>query len=102
VKRHKSLTSSGTRVWTVKQPVAVSADVASEVTQTERWASRHVEYQLPVDAGQYELTLWFAETNRNFQVKGKRTIRITANETELAGKLDVFSEAGADTPWAFR
>ena len=61
-----------------------------------------MKYDIPVESGQYELTLWFAETNNGFQAKGKRTIKIVANGEELVQKLDVFAEAGANMAWAFR
>ena len=99
---HADLTSSGTAVFTVPNPISGSGEL-KEICQTERWANRQVSYRFEVEPGRYEVVLVFAETNPSFFSKNKRPFDIVINEEKLAEKIDVFSEAGGSmTPWKFR
>ena len=82
-KGHANLKSIGTRVWTVPEAVKKTGPYL-DVYQTERWAHRHMHYTFKLDPGRYEVLLLFAETNRGFFVKGKRTFDIVLGDDVVA------------------
>ena len=101
-KGHANLSSSATRVWTVKETVKKTGPY-KDVYQTERWARRQVRYTFKLDPGRYEVLLLFAETNRGFFGKGKRTFDIVLGDEVVAAKADVFAASGGPmTGWEFR
>ncbi len=100
-KGHANLKSSATRVWTVPGAVKKTGPYQN-VYQTERWAQRQVRYTFKLDPGRYEVLLLFAETNRGFFAKGKRTFDIVLGDEVVAAKADVFAASGPMTGWEFR
>jgi hypothetical protein len=93
-----ALKSGGTHPWVVRRN-----DSAKDVDATERWARTGIRYSFDVDPGRYEVVLLFSETNRSYQIKGKRLFNVVVNDQKLAEKVDVFTESGgASTTWQFR
>lgn len=67
--------------------------------RSERWSYRTIRYQFDVDPGKYLVTLHFAETNRGFSAKGKRTFDIYLNSEKKHTTVDVFDKVGASTAY---
>jgi hypothetical protein len=69
--------------------------------QSERWndaASGNLKYTFPVRAGEYRINLHFAEIYDVAFAPGIRVFDVKVNETVVAADLDVFAQAGANTP----
>ncbi|MEE3220561.1 MAG: malectin domain-containing carbohydrate-binding protein, partial [Planctomycetota bacterium] len=50
--------------------------------------------------GAYEVTVHFAETNRTYAVKGKRTFDVIMGGDKIREAVDVFGESGGpNTAW---
>ena len=92
--------SSGTGIWTSGQPVKKAGSLQA-IYQTERWASRSMQYAFDVKPGRYQIVLHFAETNRNFAAEGKRVFSIYLNDEKIAGPIDVFARVGFNTAFRF-
>ena len=100
-KSHLYLTSSGTRTFTLKEPAPGTGDM-QQMHQDERWANQYVEYTVPVEPGAYDVVLHFAETNKSFQVIGKRQFNIIINNLTVAEKFDIFKAANGPGPHPYR
>ena len=92
--------SSGTGIWTSGQSVKKAGSLQA-IYQTERWASRSMQYAFDVKPGRYQIVLHFAETNRNFAAEGKRVFSIYLNDEKIAGPIDVFARVGFNTAFRF-
>lgn len=69
--------------------------------ETERWNdpnAGNLKYVFPVRAGEYKIYLHFAEIWDGAWAVGKRVFDVHINGTAVAQDLDVFAQAGANTP----
>jgi RHS repeat-associated protein len=87
--------SGGAHVAAVKvtsdAPAVISNTSDTALYQTARQGD--FVYQLPLDDGNYSVTLYFAETT--FEEAGKRTFNVTFNGAVVLSDYDIFSQAGS-------
>ncbi len=98
--------TAGGITWVTDRPYAqgnilrtvnpVTAASVSEIYQTERWAD-DLSYAIPVENGEYELTLHFAEIYSRYQGANQRVFSIQLEGGEVVSSLDVFAESGGFT-----
>lgn len=72
-------------------------DVAGTLTPAlfRTWREGEFRYRIPLKAGTYELTLWFAEPVLRAGADNVRTFRIWINGLVAAEEFDIMTEAGA-------
>ena len=69
--------------------------------QSERWndaVGGNLKYTFPVMTGNYKVVLHFAEIWNGAFTVGQRVFDVQINGTAVVQDLDVFAQAGADTP----
>lgn len=77
------------------------ADARLEVAGTltpdlfRTWREGEFRYRIPLKAGTYELTLWFAEPVLHSGADNVRTFRIWINGEPTGAEFDIITEAGA-------
>ncbi len=59
------------------------------------WREGEFRYRIPLKAGTYELTLWFAEPSLRSGADNVRTFRIWINGAAAVEEFDIMTEAGA-------
>lgn len=72
-------------------------DVAGTLTPAlfRTWREGEFRYRIPLKAGTYELTLWFAEPVLRSGADNVRTFRIWINGVAAVEEFDIMTEAGA-------
>lgn len=72
-------------------------DVAGTLTPAlfRTWREGEFRYRIPLKAGTYELTLWFAEPVLRSGADNVRTFRIWINGLPAVEEFDIMTEAGA-------
>ncbi len=70
---------------------AISATATPKLYQSGRW-DKVLAYELPVNDGQYDVTLSLAETY--WKESGKRIVDIYIEDTKVASNFDIFAAAG--------
>jgi sialate O-acetylesterase len=90
----------GTSNWTAKTSIAGAPTDLQPLYTTERWSYQTIRYRFELKPGPYAVVLHFAETNRTYAVKGKRTFDISMAGKKVHEALDIYSESGAaNTAW---
>ncbi len=90
--------NSGNR-WSVNKTVNrgnVPANVPLALFSSERWSESSLSWWIPVEPGDYEVKLYFAEIWSGAMMRGGRVFNVDV-EGMRVNNLDVFAEAGGDT-----
>ncbi|NMP16917.1 ThuA domain-containing protein [Thalassotalea sp. Y01] len=73
--------------------LAISGTDNDRIYQSHHWQEGGFSYHLPIDNGDYQLTLEFAETY--FNNAGLRVFNVDAENSQIISQLDVFATVGA-------
>jgi hypothetical protein len=73
--------------------LAIAGTEDDAIYQSHRWSAGGFSYNLPINNGDYNVTLQFAETF--FNTAGSRVFHVEAEDLRILTDLDVFSEIGA-------
>lgn len=77
--------------------VAIGGTEDDTIYQSHRWQMGGFSYNLPIDNGDYNVTLQFAETY--FNDAGSRVFHVDAENARIVTGLDVFAEVGATSAY---
>ncbi|MGI9457830.1 MAG: malectin domain-containing carbohydrate-binding protein [Aeoliella sp.] len=81
---------------------AIPAGTPVELFSSERWDSEgggEMQWSFPVDPGDYEVRLYFAETFMYAQTVGARLFDVAIEGATLLDDFDIFAAAGGNTAW---
>ncbi len=76
---------------------SIPAGTPAAVFQTERWDPAPIpemQWDFPVDAGEYVVELFFAEIYSGTQAVGARVFNVYVEGTLVLDKFDIYAEAG--------
>ncbi|MFP6611657.1 MAG: malectin domain-containing carbohydrate-binding protein [Pirellulales bacterium] len=91
---------AGTSHWKAKTIIAAAPLDLQPMYQTERWSYQSIRYRFDLKPGAYEVVVHFAETNRTYAVKGKRTFDVIMGGSKVREAVDIFGESGGlNTAW---
>jgi uncharacterized repeat protein (TIGR03806 family) len=77
--------------------VAIGGTEDDTIYQSHRWQMGGFSYNLPIDNGDYNVTLQFAETY--FNNAGLRVFDVDAEDARIVTSVDVFAEVGANSAY---
>ena len=74
----------------------------AELFASERWdseAGSEMQWSFPVEPGEYEVRLYFAESYQYGQFAGSRIFDVTIEGVTVLDDFDIYATAGGNTAW---
>lgn len=71
-----------------------SKDMDDELLRTERWANGHMEYNIPVTPGVYDVRIGWSENYSKSQARGKRVFHVFVEGILAFKEVDIYKDAG--------